>query len=90
MATLNIREIDDEAAGRIKRAAQVRGWTIGQYLARLYELHEAMRALADLELVGSARVGTELSALGLDTYSERQPPTASRAVPESGALEETR
>lgn len=42
MASLNVRPIEDEAARRIKRSAAARGLTIGQYLAKLSELHEGL------------------------------------------------
>ena len=42
VATLNVRPIEDAAAARIKRAAAARGLTIGQYLAKLSQLHEAL------------------------------------------------
>lgn len=35
MATLYIRNFDDNAAARIKRAAQVRGLTLAEYIERL-------------------------------------------------------
>lgn len=38
MATLFIRNVDDDAAARIKRAAQVRGLTLAEYVARLETL----------------------------------------------------
>lgn len=44
MATLNIRGISPEGAARIKRAAQVRGITLGEYLDRLSQLHQSMLA----------------------------------------------
>lgn len=55
MATLNIRNIDDDAAERIKRAAAARQMTLGAYIAALADLHrravdapdEGMRRLLD-------------------------------------------
>jgi hypothetical protein len=63
--TLNVRGIDANAAERIKRAAAARSMTIGQYLARLVDLHDAMRALADSGEHDQAR--TELETRGLQT-----------------------
>jgi hypothetical protein len=67
--TLNIRKIDADAAARAKRAASARGLTLGEYFARLVDLHDAMRALADTETADSGleRVCVELAVLGLDT-----------------------
>lgn len=49
MSTLYIRNLSPEAAARIKRAAQVRGLTIAQYLERLSELHRDLLYGADIE-----------------------------------------
>lgn len=62
--TLNIRNIDADAVERLKRAAGVRGLLIGQYVARLADLHEAVRARAD---AGDDALQAELDALGLGT-----------------------
>lgn len=68
LTTLNIRKIDTDAVARAKRAAASRDMTLGEYVARLVDLHDAMRALADdYEQVGSPAVGTHLEALGLAT-----------------------
>ena len=64
MTTLNIRGIETDAAARIKRAAQARGMTIGEYLARLVDLHDAVRARAD---AGDDGLQAELMSLGLQT-----------------------
>lgn len=66
---LNIRGIDAGAVERIRRAAASRGWTHGEYVARLVDLHDAMRALADTETPDGRweQVATELEALGLQT-----------------------
>lgn len=66
MATLNIRAIDDDAAARVKRAAEIRGLTIGQYVAKLTTLHDAARQLADN---GDDALQTELTAIGLQTIT---------------------
>lgn len=66
MATLNIRDIDDTAAARIKQSAHVRGLTMGQYLARLAQLHDVARARAD---AGDDALTAELTALGLATVT---------------------
>jgi hypothetical protein len=65
--TLNIRGIDAKAVTRAKAAAAVRGMTLGEYIAAVIALHDAMRALAD-----SGRhdqVVAELKALGLETVT---------------------
>lgn len=66
MATLNIRAIDDDAAARAKRAAEIRGLTIGQYVAKLVALHDVARQLADS---GDETLQAELTAIGLQTIS---------------------
>jgi len=62
--TLNIRGIETDAAARIKRAAQARNMTIGAYLARLMDLHDAIRARAD---AGDDPLSWELESRGLQT-----------------------
>lgn len=64
MATLNIRNIDSETVMQVKRAAAARQMTLGQYIARLADLHDAMRQLADDNVHQVARA---LEALGLQT-----------------------
>ena len=66
MATLNIRNIDDLAAAKLKRGAEIRGLTLGAYLARLADLHDVARARAD---AGDDGLQAELTALGLQTVS---------------------
>lgn len=66
-ATLNVRGIPTEAVERIKRAATLRGLTIGQYLDRLSQLHAVARQHADN---GNASLQAELQALGLETVQE--------------------
>ena len=43
MSTLYIRNIDPHTATRLKQGAHARGWTYGQYLAALVQLHELAR-----------------------------------------------
>ncbi|MPZ14003.1 MAG: hypothetical protein GEU73_06200 [Chloroflexi bacterium] len=64
MAAMNIRVIEDGAAERIKLAAEARGITLGEFMARLIALHEAMRARAD---AGDDGLQEEMKALGLET-----------------------
>lgn len=69
LTTLNIRNIDADAVARAKRAAASRDMTIGEYVARLVDLHDAMRALADSQTSDGRweQVETELATLGLAT-----------------------
>ena len=67
LTTLNIRNIDADAVARAKRAAAARDMTIGEYVARLVDLHDAMRAFADTAHAEGYQVATELEALGLAT-----------------------
>lgn len=62
--TLNVRKIDRDAVDRIKRAAQMRGMTVGEYLTRLADFHDAARARAD---AGDVGLHAELMARGLQT-----------------------
>lgn len=39
MATLNIREIDDAAAERVRRLAGMAGLTLGQYIDKVSWIH---------------------------------------------------
>lgn len=66
MAILNVRDKDltDETAARIRRAASAREWSIGKYLAQLIVLHDVARARAD---AGDDALQAELEALGLET-----------------------
>ena len=66
MTTLNIRNIDANAVSRLKRSADMRGLTLGQYLAKLADLHDAARARAD---AGDDALQAELTALGLATVN---------------------
>ena len=69
--TLNIRNIDEAAVTKLKRAAAARGMTLGVYVARLADLHEVVREWAD----GEIRRGMgdkweeQLTALGLQTIT---------------------
>jgi len=67
MATLNIRNINDAAAAKLKRAAEIRGLALPEYLAKLANLHDAARARAD---AGDAGLQAELTALGLQSVRE--------------------
>lgn len=62
--TLNIRNIDRRAVERIKRAAHLRDMTVGEFLAHLIDIHDAVRAHAD---AGDAALQAELVARGLQT-----------------------
>jgi hypothetical protein len=64
LTALNVRRIDAEAAARIRRAARARGLTIGAYLARLVELHQAACAMADGR---KKALDALLKRLGLET-----------------------
>jgi len=66
MTTLNIRNIDDAAAAKLKRGADMRGLTLGQYLAKLAELHDRARARAD---AGDDGLQAELESVGLQTVT---------------------
>ncbi|HEY8768002.1 MAG TPA: hypothetical protein VIP09_12210 [Dehalococcoidia bacterium] len=66
MTTLNIRNIDDAAAAKLKRGSDMRGLTLAQYLAKLADLHDMVRARAD---AGDDALQAELIALGLETVS---------------------
>lgn len=62
--TLNIRKIDVDAAARLKRAAHGRQMTIGEFLPRLLDLYDALRARAD---AGDEALAWELESRGLQT-----------------------
>jgi hypothetical protein len=62
--TLNVRGIEAEAAKRIKRAARARGMTIGEYLARLVELHVTLCEQADG--IAAEELTAELKRLDLE------------------------
>ncbi len=47
MPTLTVRNVSASAVRRIDRAAHARGWTVGEYLARLVALHEEVRRFTD-------------------------------------------
>ena len=64
MAILNIRNIDPEAAARIKLAAASRGWTLAVYLSRLQELH------AHLLTSGQRDIQALLKSLGLERRTQ--------------------
>ena len=62
--TLNVRSIERATVDRIKRSAHLREMTVGQYLAQLVALHDAVRARAD---AGDDGLQAELTAIGLQT-----------------------
>lgn len=70
MATLNVRNLDDDTYRRLKAAGRLRGMTAAQYIAALVRLHDAIRAIADhVETDTGAQLQTELRALGLETVT---------------------
>jgi hypothetical protein len=64
MATLNVRNIDEAAVARLKRAAAARGLSLGPYLDLLSRLHDIARARAD---AGDDALQAEMETLGLAT-----------------------
>lgn len=62
--TLNVRGIASDTVERIKRGAASRGMTIGEYLGRLQEVHDAARARADTSDDGLL---AELVSVGMQT-----------------------
>lgn len=64
--TLYLRNLDARAAERIRTAAGARDMTLPEYIARLVDLHEIVRARAD---AGDDGLQAELVALGLQTVS---------------------
>lgn len=62
---LHVR-IHREPADRIRRAASLRGFTLGDYLTRLQDLHDAARARAD---AGDDGFQAELESRGLQTVN---------------------
>jgi hypothetical protein len=62
--TLNVCGIDTHAVECIEWAAHARGLTIGEYLARIAELHHRACALADR---GDKNCAELLKRLGLET-----------------------
>ena len=74
MTTLNIRNIDEAAVAKLKRAAAARGMTLGVYVARLAELHDLARTWTMPDDLSQAYVNRdmitdELTALGLQTVT---------------------
>lgn len=69
LTTLNIRNIDATTVALAKQAAASRNMTLGEYFARLVDLHVEMRALADSQTNDGRweQVATQLEALGLST-----------------------
>lgn len=69
MPDIHIRNFPIDTRERLNRAAAARGMNMGQYIAALIDLHDAMRHLADTETSDGRweQVRTELEALGLQT-----------------------
>lgn len=70
-ARFEIKTLPPEIAERFRRGAAFRGLTQAEYLERLLDLHDQMRALADSPTSDGRwqQVATELEALGLQTVS---------------------
>ena len=66
MPNMLIRNVDTAARDAIVRAAQARGFTLSEYLTKLYALHNAVRARAD---AGDDGLQAELAALVLQTLT---------------------
>jgi hypothetical protein len=47
MTTLYLRNVPEDVAQRVKRAAQIRGMTLATYLAQLSDLHRSMLDLTE-------------------------------------------
>ena len=73
MATLYIRNMDQEAAARIRTAARVREISLAEYVARLSQLHEVIRTIADrdseldIDKAIAYLLSSQLNVLGLET-----------------------
>jgi hypothetical protein len=65
VGVLNVRSLSPATAQRIKTAAAARSLTLGQYLGRLVELHDAIRRLAPAD----PKIAQVLKGLGLETVS---------------------
>ena len=63
-STLTVRHIAPAHSERLRRAAAVRGMTLAEYLGRLIDLHDAVRARAD---AGDDGLMAELLARGLES-----------------------
>ena len=48
MPTINIRSVPEEVRARFNAGASLRGWTQAEYLERLLDLHDQVRATADM------------------------------------------
>lgn len=68
---LAIKGMPAHVAERFRRGARARNITQAEYLDRLLDLHDQMRALADSPTSDGRwqQVATELEALGLQTVS---------------------
>lgn len=74
MASLYIRNFDDDDADRIRLAAAARQMNLATYITQLSQLHENIRTLADNALETDTRtkfvtllMQKHLEALGLET-----------------------
>ena len=75
--TLFIRNIEDTAVDRIKRAAGARQLTMAEYIERLVDLHDVVRAWADgstddngnFAAAHNAVLYSTLTTLGLQTIT---------------------
>ncbi len=63
-ANLFIRGIDRSVADRLKTAARARGVTLGDFIAGLFRLHEAVRERADS---GDEALAQLLKQFGLES-----------------------
>lgn len=64
--TLNIRNLDADAARQIKLAAASRDMTLPEFIARLVAVHDMVRARAD---AGDDALQAELVSIGMQTVS---------------------
>ena len=70
--TLFIRNIEDTAVDRIKRAAGARQLTMAEYIEKLVDLHDATRTLAEFQIKNSddgVSLPDLLASLGLQTIT---------------------
>ena len=66
-SSLFVRNLDSATAARIRRAAQLRGMTLAEYLYNLVDFHDAARSRAD---AGDDGWQMELETRGLHTVRE--------------------
>ena len=68
--TLFIRGIEDTTVDKLKHAAAVRNLTLGEYIARLADLHDLVRQRADAKTwTPSSHIQGDLTTLGLQTIT---------------------